>query len=464
MNNFDELHFFRRTDQNPIPGRPHYFQYFELSFDGLPILEMKNNNETLLTAFALFSLFFGAGNLILPPFLGFRSGGLWWAVALGFCISAVLVPILGILAHARLQGTIFDFGKKVSPTFSLVYSYLVYAISISLPSPRTASVTHEIAVQPYFNIHSWLTSTVYFVFVFFFVMNRSRILNILGKYLTPAIILILLAIIGVTLFGFDINYGGTGFANPFTEGVLEGYQTFDAIGAVVVGGVIIVSVNLKKNHASYDEKKRLIRRAGWLAGLALFIIYAGLIITGASMYGQFNADISRTALLNGISSKTLGVGANLLLGLLVALACFTTAVGIVTGTADFVKHRFQGSSKAYWITAAIGCFLGILMGQFDVQYIIRVAVPALMFIYPITIVLILLNVMPEKYASVLVFRVVVITTFIFSIPDFLSSLGSAITLPGYLINFPLSEYKTGWILPAFAIFVFTNVIAYNRLK
>lgn len=99
---------------------------------------MSNTKETLITAFALFSLFFGGGNLILPPLLGFRSGELWWFVTLGFCVSAVLIPVLGILAHAKLQGTIFDFGKKVSPTFSLVYSFLIYGISISLPSPRTA--------------------------------------------------------------------------------------------------------------------------------------------------------------------------------------------------------------------------------------------------------------------------------------------------------------------------------------
>jgi len=128
-----------------------------------------NKKSTLIVAFALFSLFFGAGNLILPPQLGFKSGELWWLVALGFSLSAVLIPILGILAHAKLQGTLFDFGKKVSPTFSLVYCYLVYAISISLPSPRTASVTHEMAIQPLFDSSSWLTSGVYFLLVFIFV-------------------------------------------------------------------------------------------------------------------------------------------------------------------------------------------------------------------------------------------------------------------------------------------------------
>ncbi|MGB7392933.1 MAG: branched-chain amino acid transport system II carrier protein [Pricia sp.] len=418
---------------------------------------MTKTKETLVTAFALFSLFFGAGNLILPPLLGFRAGGLWWLVVLGFCLSAVLIPILGILSHAKLQGTIFDFGKKVSPTFSLVYSFIIYAISIALPSPRTASVTHEMAVQPFFDTPSLWTSVIYFALVFVFVINRSKILDVLGKLLTPAIILILLLIISTALFDYPFDFGDTLFASPFSDGILEGYQTFDAIGAVVVGGVIIISINLKNKDANYEDKKSLIRRAGWLAGLGLFLIYAGLILTGALMHGDFDTDISRTTLLNGISIKTLGNTANLFLGVLVSLACFTTAVGIVTGTADFIKERFNNSQPAYLITAVVGCILGIAMGQFDVGYIIAVALPALMFIYPITIVLILLNVVPERFAPAKVFRAVVLTTVIFSIPDFLGSIGLADwlgALPSYI---PLNSFSMGWVLPAILVFILVNL-------
>src|SRR5690606_35074537 len=116
---------------------------------------------------------------------------------------------------------------------------------------------------------------------------------------------------------------------PFSHGILEGYQTFDAIGAVVVGAVIIVSVNLKETRASYDEKKRLIRKAGLWAGLGLFVVYSGLILSGALFGGSFDPNISRTSLLSSISIKTLGNTASIFLSILVSLACFTTAVGIV---------------------------------------------------------------------------------------------------------------------------------------
>lgn len=420
---------------------------------------MYQTKKTLVTAFALFSLFFGAGNLILPPLLGFKSGDVWWLVALGFCVSAVLIPLLGILAHARLQGTIFDFGKKVSPTFALLYSVVIYAISISLPSPRTASVTHEMGIQPFFDSPSWLTSVLYFSLVFIFVINRSKILNIIGKLLTPAIIIILLLLIGNVLFSFPFDFSAGKFPSPFADGILEGYQTFDAIGAVVVGGVIIISINLENAQASYTEKKALIRKAGWLAGLGLFLIYAGLILSGAMVHGSFDPDITRTALLSGMATLSLGAFGNLCLSILVCLACFTTAVGIVTGTSDFVKSRCNNSQMAYTLTAVIGCILGVVMGQFNVAYIIAVALPALMFIYPITIILILLNVVPEKYASGTVFKAVVVTTIIFSVPDFLGSVGSPLAPKGGILDWiPLQQYSMGWVLPALVVFALINII------
>ncbi|MCL6274368.1 branched-chain amino acid transport system II carrier protein [Muricauda sp. 2012CJ35-5] len=417
-----------------------------------------NKKTVAITAFALFSLFFGAGNLILPPQLGFKSGEWWWLVTVGFCLSAVFIPILGILAHARLQGTMFDFAKKVSPSFSLIYCYIVYAISIALPSPRTASVTHEMAIQPIWDSSSLFTSILYFGLVYVFVVNRSKILDVIGKFLTPGILIVLALIMGVAFFELEFNFGASQFPNPFTHGILEGYQTFDAIGAVVVGGVIIISINLKSDGMAYAEKRNLIARAGWFAGLGLFLVYTGLIITGALFGDSFDPEISRTALLSGISQKTWGNTAALLLSILVSLACFTTAVGIVTGTADFIKGRFNNSQQAYIITTIIACILGVLMGQFNVGYIIAVALPALMFIYPITIVLIVLNVLPEKWASPKVFKWVVVATVLFSIPDFIGSIGWGESIVPITQYIPLSQFHMGWVIPAMVVFGVANLV------
>ena len=379
-----------------------------------------------------------------------------FGLALGFAISAVLIPILAIYGYARLQGTMLDFANKVSPVFALIYTILVYIISISLPSPRTASVTHEMAIQPYFEISSFRTSVVYFVLVLVFVLNRSKILNLIGKFLTPLIIIILLCIIGIGLFSELDPIRNSLFSNSFTDGILEGYQTFDAIGGVVVGGVIVISLSLKGIY-TYKEKKVIIGKAGLLAGLGLFTIYGGLIALGAFYSGTLTID-NRTQLLSLLSIETLGGVGTAFLAVLVALACFTTAVGIVTGTADFVKGITGNSDMGYKITAVLGCILGIAIGQFDVHYIIDIAVPALMFIYPITIVLIVMNILPVRYTSKKVFRTVTLATLIFSIPDFMQifvSEGFFISIKEFI---PLSQYSMGWVLPAIITFLITNLL------
>ena len=415
---------------------------------------MKLTKQTFVTAFALFSLFFGAGNLIFPAFLGFNAGSGFFWVALGFIASAVMIPIMAVVAHARLQGTMMDFAAKVSPVFALIYCIIVYAISISFPSPRTASVTYEMSIQPYLDIPSWVLSLGYFVLVLFLVWNRSKILDLIGKYLTPGILVILSAIIGIGLFGDYAPMKPSVYASNLSSGILEGYQTFDAIGGVVVGAVVVISLRLKG--LSPKLSRHVITKAGIIAGLGFVLIYVGLIALGALVSGSYTVD-NRVELLQTLSLSSLGAMGQAALSVLVALACFTTAVGIVAGTADFVKGLFNQSERAYKITAIIGCILGVVMGQLDVHSIITVAYPALMLIYPVTIVLILLNVLPERYASVFVFRAVIITVVLFSFPDFLAKLGMTDQMSELQEIIPLGAANLGWLLPAISVFLLCNL-------
>ncbi len=422
---------------------------------------MNKTKETFIFGFALFSLFFGAGNLLLPPLLGYNAGSNWIWVTLGFVITAVVIPIFGILAHAKLQGTMYDFGKKVSPLFSTIYCILIYIISITIPSPRTAAATHEIAIFPNFGTSPLLTSIIYFVLVLIFVLNRSRMLNVIGKYLTPLIVIILILVIGVGLFSSHVAMNASAFSMPIVDGILEGYQTFDAIGAVVVGAVIIISLKLK-GYKDANDLKSIIRKSGFIAGFGLFVIYAGLIAVGAFygkdifVDGSLSNDMQRATLLRGISVAVLGNMGNTLLSVLIALACFTTAVGIITGTADYFKGVFNGASRVFKTVAIVGCIVGVGVGQLDFHTIIMIALPVLMLIYPITIVLILLNVLPEKLASHTVFRGVVLGTFVFSLPDFLGFIINPIHLEGLKMVIPFSQHHLGWVLPAIIIFIVLN--------
>lgn len=420
---------------------------------------MSKNKELFVTSFALFSMFFGAGNLLLPPLLGYQATDQWFWVTLGFMITAVVIPIFGILAHARLQGSMYDFGKKVSPLFSSVLCIIIYIISVTIPSPRTASATHEISIFPNFGTSALLTSSIYFALVLVFVLNRSKILNFIGKFLTPLIVLILLTIISIGLFMPHEALTPSSFTTPLFNGLKEGYQTFDAIGAIVIGGVIIISLNLK-GHDSYEEKKKLIAKSGWIAGFGLFAMYAGLILLGSYFSNEIDIDMNmsndmkRATLLRGISLATLGNIGTAFLSVLVALACFTTAVGITTGTADYFKGLFNDSKDAYTITAIIACLIGVLVGQLDFHDIIVIAIPVLKFIYPICIVLIFLNIISQKLATPAVFKAVVFVTFIFGLID-------AVTFfypeNPFLVAFrefiPLGTHDFGWVLPAILTFV-----------
>lgn len=418
---------------------------------------MNKTKEIWIGGFALFSLFFGAGNLILPPTLGMKSGLDWWTVVLGFVTTAVTIPILAIFAHAKLQGTLYDFGKKVSPIFSTTYCFLIYLIAIAIPSPRTAAVTHEMTVQPFANLEPIFTSIIYFILVFVFSINRSRIIGLIGKFLTPIIVIILFVIIGIAIFTSLGNTNPSSFKTPFVDGLLEGYQTFDAIGGVVVGAVIIISLNYS-SHTTFDARKNLIRKAGFIAGTGLLLIYGGLILSGSLFSSTFTENASRTEVLTSLSVQTLGNLGTTFLSVLVALACFTTAVGIVTGTADYIKGICNDSQKVYIITAAIASTIGIIVGSYQVDFIITLAVPALMFLYPITIVLILLNIVDDKFASKLVFRGVILVTFIFSIPDFLGFITPREHLTGIISIIPLAEYNLGWVIPACLVFVVLNLV------
>jgi len=423
---------------------------------------MNKTKETFVFGFALFAGFFGAGNLILPPLLGFKSGEGWWLVTLGFILSATIIPLLAIFAHAILQGTMFDFGKKVSPLFSLIFCFCLFAITVSLPCPRTAAVTHEMAIAPFFGTSSLLTSLIYFVLVFVFVMKRNKVLSILGKYLTPIIVLIVLTIISIGIFYPVTDMRPSSFELPIISGLLEGYQTYDAMAGIIMGGVVLVSINNSKNELSFTEKKIMVLKSGLIAMFGLLIIYSGLIAIGAFHGGQFDEHISRTDLLSGLATKTLGNIGFVFLSILIAVACFTTAIAIIVSFADFFKAYFKSYKNAYLFTASFCCIVGVIIGQMDVKYIIDIALPALMFIYPLCIVLIILNVIPEKFASELVFKSVVLITFIFSIPDFLGFLIPYENLKPIKSIIPLADQNLGWVLPAIVAFIVLNV--FEKLK
>ncbi len=418
---------------------------------------MKKTKAAFVYGFAIFAAFFGAGNLILPPYLGFKSGPDWWISTIGFMLTTVVIPLAALLAHARLQGTMLDFGNKVSRRFSLFLCILIYAIAMALACPRTAAVTHEMAVAPFFEMSSLHTSAIYFSLAVVFSLNRGKVMDLLGKYLTPVLGLILLSIIGVRFMsGHGIELSSN-YENPFVSGFLEGYQTFDALAGLLMGGILVITIHNSQKGQSFSEKRKAIAGAGIVAMGGLFLIYSGLIFAGSRMGANVDPETDRTSLLMLLAESALGNAASVLLSVLVALACFTTAVGIIIGTADFFKGLSGGSERVYRLTVIFCGLSGVLIGQWGVTYIISIAVPVLMFIYPIVISLILLNVLSEKMAPPAVFRIVVAVAFLFSIPDFLGILIPGVSLERVHGLIPFSKDGLGWMLPSLLAFLLTHV-------
>ena len=414
---------------------------------------MKRTKAAFVYGFAIFAAFFGAGNLILPPYLGFKSGPDWWISTIGFMVTTVVIPLAALLAHARLQGTMLDFGNKVSRRFSLALCLLIYVIAVALACPRTAAVTHEMAVAPFFEISSLLTSAIYFSLAMAFALNRGKVMDLLGKYLTPILGLILLSIIGIRFIsGLEVELSSS-YENPFIAGFLEGYQTYDALAGLLMGGILVITIHNSQQGQSFSEKRRAIAGAGIVAMAGLFLIYAGLIYAGSRMAANVDPETDRTSLLMLLAESSLGNTASVFLSVLVALACFTTAVGVIIGTADFFKGLFGGSERVYRLTVILCGLAGVLIGQWGVSFIITIAVPVLMFIYPIVISLILLNVLPEKMAPPLVFRFVVLTAFLFSIPDFVGVLIPGASLEAIQSTIPFSKEGMGWVLPSLLAFL-----------
>ena len=249
------------------------------------------------------------------------------------------------------------------------------------------------------------------------------------------------------------------FENPIAEGLLEGYQTYDAMSSIIIGGVIVASLALDN---SFDKRqvKRLTIYAGIGSGILLFITYAGFIYTGAYQGSYFPEVDQRVLLLALITKHVLGGFGGVLLSIAVSISCFTTAVGIITGGAEFFKNLIKGNEHTYKVFVTILCIYCLIVAPFGVDYIIKIAYPVLVLFYPTVIALVFLHLLPSKLASNNVFKVLAAVTFLSTIPIFLEQLGYEY----FEVPLPLHEYRLSWIFPALWAWITTLLIEKMIIK
>lgn len=411
----------------------------------------------LLLGFMLFSLFFGAGNLIFPPFLGMESGDAFVPAILGFILSAVCIPLLAVLSVSLSNNGLLEIGQRVHPVFGMIFTIVIYlSIGAMYGIPRAASVAYELGFVQVFHVENgwslFVFTVLFFSLTYYLSVDPKKMVDRIGQILTPALLIVLAILFGKAFISlrYQGNPAATEFQSmPFISGFLEGYYTMDAIAALAFG---IVVVNGLKD-LGVVQKRDVIRGttyAGIIAAIGLTVVYLSLSWIGRTL--TYDIPIENGAEILVLASNQLFTSSgNIVFGSIVLLACLTTCVGLTNACARFFHSILPNIS--YINLVRLFVVIGLLITNLGLDTILSIATPLLVFIYPFTIVLILLTLFQYVFGEskkMVVFSMIV--TSIFAISSVLDALHIDIhVLDSILRIFPLYENGLGWVLPAFCV-------------
>ncbi len=412
-----------------------------------------NKKEMLLVSFVLFSLFFGAGNLIFPPFLGQSAGDNTFISMLGFLITAVLLPVLGVIVVAQFSG-LDKLGRNVGKHFSLVFSLLIYlAIGPGLGIPRAASVPFEMAVAPYLpsgantKLCMLIYSLIFFLIALWLCLTPNKLVERIGHYLTPSLLFLLVFLFISFLFKGDKQVGeasGLYLTSPFLKGFSEGYNTMDAIAALNFGLVIATTLKSFGLNDKKDQVKYTIK-AGVCAGIILALIYMMLSYMGMCSSAVYSVGENGAITLRNIVYQLYGNFGAIILAAIFTLACLTTCVGLINSISAFFADKFKVLNYTKWVYVIV-IFSFIVCNQ-GLNTILSISIPILNAIYPISIVLILLGLSHNLWLNnKIVYPLVISGTAIVSIIYSLEQVGLKVNFISNLANkLPLYDQGYGWV-------------------
>ena len=437
--------------------------------------------DYLVVASLLFGLFFGAGNLIFPLHLGQLAGANWGTASVGFLITGVLLPLLSVLAVAITHADgVYDIGKPLGAGFAVVFMVLIHAtIGPLFGTPRTATVSFTVGMAPFLPKNMQGTallvfSALFFLAAFAFSYHQNNILSNVGKVLNP-LFLSLLFLVFVVAFARPLG-------NPHTvavtsaykhgalvNGFLEGYNTMDALAGLAFGITVVTAV---RGMGQKDAKSvsKVVAKSGLLAVLSIGFIYLLLILMGAMSLGRFKVSDNGGVAFNQIVNVYGGVFGQVLLAFLLTITCLTTAVGLVAAFAqDFHKHFPQVSYHA-WL--ALSCLASFLAANFGLDTIIAWSTPMLMFLYPLSMVLILLSVFSPLFKTdgVVYFFVILFTVvpalgdMVVAFPSVVSQSSFGLAVASLRNHLPLANMGLSWLVPALVGLVVGLVVHFVKTK
>lgn len=415
-----------------------------------------SRNKMLLVSFMLFSLFFGAGNLIFPPFLGQNAGSHTLPAMLGFLATAVVLPVLGVVVVARFDG-LDRLGQQVGKRFAIVFTLLIYlSIGPGLGIPRAASVPFEMAVAPYLpesaNTTVWMLvySLVFFLVALWLCMTPGKLVNRIGHFLTPSLLVLLVFLFVCFLFRGEVSVAPSQTAYdaaPFLKGFSEGYQTMDTIAALNFGLVIATTLGSLGMTEKRDRMRHTVL-AGIFAGTILALVYAMLSYMGMCSSGVYAIQENGAWTLRCIVYQLFGAPGAVLLAAIFTLACLTTCVGLINSISQYFSTLFRKISYRAWVY--IITFFSFLVCNLGLSMILSISIPILNAIYPVSIVLILLGLSHDLWkGNRFAYPMTVAGTAAVSIAFALGDAGLPLGVLGQLLHrLPLYRLGFGWVCVA----------------
>lgn len=404
----------------------------------------------------LFSMFFGAGNLIFPPIMGASAGTNVAPAMIGFLIGGVALPVISIITIALSGTDMRDLVNRAGKSFGLVFSVMVYlSIGAFYALPRTGAVSFSTAVAPIIGTKS-LTASILFSLVFFGVAfylcwNPGTIIDSLGKVLTPILLGLLVLLVFLCLASLPASHDaptGEYSATPLAAGLLEGYMTMDSIAALAFGIIVVTSLG----HTGGGIGAKVVRRtstAAIIAGSLLAVVYVGLglighVIPNAQSYGD------GATLLADAAQMTMGWPGQIVFGLIVLTACMTTAVGLIAATSEFFHRLLPAISYRTWMI--VFTIISFALASAGLDSVLAIAVPIITFLYPIAITVVFITIATHPL------RLTTPALWTFRLGSWMAAAWSAATtlahvgvategISSVLMWSPLQANQLGWILP-----------------
>ena len=401
--------------------------------------------DMFVIGFALFSMFFGAGNVIFPPYLGLSCGKQWF---LGFAcyyladIGLALAALFAVLRSGSPEHMTRRIGKVPS---TLLMSAIILCIGPMLAIPRTAATTYEMSLAPLVSGFSpVLFSFLFFAVILLLCLQESAVVDIVGKVLTPVLLIgLLVLIVKGVLAPIGPVPDRVPVDNVPVTGIEAGYQTMDVLAAVIFGIIILKSAR-DKGYTDPKAQARVVAGAGLVAGAALLVVYLGLTYLGVTTSRFFNLSVLRTFLVVSIVRNLMGNAGIVLFSIVVALACVTTAVALVSSAASYFSKISGGRLRYTWLVVAI-CLFSAAAANLGLDQIVSIAAPILSIVYPPTLVLICLSFFDRRIQSDWVYRMAALGALVFSLLETAVSFGLDIPL---LSRMPLASLGFGWVVPA----------------